>query len=134
MAKFSSLTSSSVTLSGSTGTWASGIVSGNVLGWDATVTVQKVDATSKSDNGWRNVLDGVKSVDGRIRMAADDTTPLSVTNGAPGIHLCLYSNTRKISGTFRLAQIGLTGNEKGPEAALPTVEFSIQNAGAVTIA
>jgi hypothetical protein len=134
MAKFSSLTSSAVTLSGATGTWATSIASGNVMGWDATINVQKIDATSKADNGWRNVLDGVKSVDGRIRMAADDTTPLSVTNGAPGVILHLYSNTRKISGTFRLAQIDLAGNEKGPEAALPTVTFAIQNAGAVTLA
>lgn len=134
MAKFSSLTSSSVTLSGASGTWAAGIVAGNVRSWSATVTVQKIDATSKSDAGWTNTLDGVKTVTGRIRMAADDTQALSVTNGAPTVNLNLYTTARKLSGAFRLAQIDLSGNDMGPEASLPEVEFSIQNAGAVTFA
>jgi hypothetical protein len=134
MAKFASITNSAVTIAGTSGTWATGVVSGNVLGWAGTLNIQKIDATTRSSNGWRENLDGTKSFRGTFRMAADDTTVLKTTGGGPTVTLNLYSNTRKISGTFRLSEMAIDGVDHGPEAALPTVTFGIESSGTVTIA
>jgi hypothetical protein len=134
MAKFSSLTSSGVTLSGSTGTWAAGLVSGNVMGWNGTLNIQKINATTKSSAGWQEMVDGLKSFRGTVRMAADDTTPLKADGGAPGVKFNLYSNTRKITGLFRVSETSIEGNDHGPEGSLPVVTFNVESTGSVTIA
>ena len=134
MAKFASITNSAVTFSGASGTWAAGVVSGNVRGWNGTLDVQKIDATTRSSGGWREMLDGIKSFTGQFRMAADDTTALTGDDGgAPTVKLNLYTTSRKISGTFRIASMAVDGVNHD-QADLPTVTFNIESTGAVTIA
>lgn len=133
MAKFSSLTSSGVTLSGASGTWAAGLVSGNVLGWNGTLNIQKINATTKSSGGWQEMIDGLKSFRGTVRMAADDTTALKADGGAAGVKFNLHAADRKIVGTFRVSETALDGNDFGPEASLPVVTFNVESTGSVTV-
>jgi hypothetical protein len=134
MAKFAGQ-SANVTLSGAAGTWAAGLVVGNLRDWTATITRNLVDATTKSDSGFTSDVYGPSSCEGTVTMAADDTTALSIAAGTdPTVELNLFSTTRKISGTAKLMTMDLDGFSMPPPGALPVVTFRFRFQGTFTLA
>lgn len=137
MAKFSSL-SSGTSLTGTSGTWAAGLVTGNIRQWSLNVMSPLIDATSKADGGWQTSVYGNKVGDFSIEMAADDTTVLAVTAGSadPVITLILFDGGTDRSASFsaKFSGMNYTGIVFSGEGALPVITFTGKSQGAITFA
>jgi hypothetical protein len=109
--------------SGSSGTWAAGLVINNVTRWTSEITTQEVDGTSKQDGGYYFPVYGVKSCRGTVEMNADAAvgllSTLTASNGyqpdyttsAAMITLSLYDTTTdsRISGLAKVFTTSIDG-------------------------
>lgn len=134
MAKFSGI-SGNVTKASDSGTWAAGVVTDNIRRWEASISKNLVDSTSKSDAGFSSDVYGISVCEGTIVMAADDTTALSIAAGSadPTVTLVL-KGSRSITGTAKLSTINNSGQSFTPPGELAEVTFRFRYQGTFTIA
>lgn len=134
MAKYNGI-SGDVTLSGTSSTWAAGIVTNNIKKWSADFTRILNDSTSKTDAGFTTDTSGPATLVGEIVMFADDTTALSLLAGSadPTVVLVL-KGSRQFSCAAKMDSLGIDGQDFGPPGATPTVTFRFRSQGTVTVA
>ena len=151
MANHSSL-SSDLILGGTSGTWAVGLATGtadassigNVRNWAATIRIQLIDKTSKSDAGFENDEYGTKACEGIVTVRAVTTVALDGQTGShtftiggstdPTLNLILYDTTtdHKLSGSAKCSQIGVGANFEAT-ANLIELTYAFKMQGAFTV-
>ena len=133
MAKFSGI-SGDVTITNSSGTWATGIVTNNIRRWECTLTRNLVDSTSKNDAGNSSDVYGIITGEGTIVMAADDTTALLLTAGTDPTVALVLKSPKQISGAAKIMSIQNSGQSFSAPGELAEVTFRFRFQGAITIA